>query len=136
MSTPENRTPGPASILIVDDEKDLREMMREVLQAEGHKVQVSARGTDALRELQARRFDLLITDLGMSDMPGWEVAAKAKELLPKLPIVVITGWLTSAELLGDKKAPIDQIISKPFQIQDLLAAVNRLLGETDPETSA
>jgi len=83
--------PSQPSILIVDDEPDVRSGLRDVLEREGFAVREAGSGTRALALLTEAPSDLMVTDLGMPDMDGAALCRAALERLPNLSVIVLTG---------------------------------------------
>ena len=111
-------------ILVVDDEADVREMLADVLTSRGHCVSLSAGGREALRRFEQERYDLVITDLGMPDLNGWEVARVIKAIRPSMPVLLLTGW---ADAVDADAGRVDAVIKKPFDMTELAAAVSSAL---------
>jgi CheY-like chemotaxis protein/two-component sensor histidine kinase len=129
--------PAPAAdekrtgrILAVDDEPELASMLARMLHRDGHHVEVCSEGTQALALLERERFDLLLTDVSMPGMDGWEVARRAKARHPDLPVGLMTGWGTQYE--GDDLSPrgVDFVLSKPFTIDAARSLVARVLAQS------
>lgn len=109
-----------ASILIIEDEKDIRTLLSDILSSEGHKVTMASDGKEGLTIFKRRKFDLVFTDLGMPGMSGWEVASAVKKGYPEVIVAVITGWgiqLNDDELKENK---VDFVINKPFKVNQIL----------------
>lgn len=117
-----------ASILIVEDEEEVRKLLSEILAIGEHEVEVAANGTQGLALFEKGSFDLVFTDLGMPDMSGWEVAKKIKTINDKVPIVLVTGW--NVEIEDDEKRTnhVDRVIQKPFQVEQVLSTVQEMMG--------
>jgi len=111
-------------ILVVDDEADVREVLADVLVARGHEVTLAADGREALRCFEQSRYDLVITDLGMPDFNGWEVARAIKAARASLPVLLLTGWADAVEAGAGR---VDAVIKKPFDMTRLTAAVSAAL---------
>lgn len=122
------RAGSPATILLVDDEKEIRELLTEALQMRGYAVTSVGSGSEALCRLEKNPFDLVITDLGMEGASGMEVARKAKALRSDTPVLLITGWAESEKELGENTADIDHLVAKPFSLTELGDAVENMLG--------
>jgi CheY-like chemotaxis protein len=90
--TAESSEMQPLRILAVDDEKQIVDLMSIMLDGLGHKIIGVTDGQQALDYLEKEDFDLVITDLGMPVISGWDVAAKAKSRKAGLPVVLVTGW--------------------------------------------
>jgi CheY-like chemotaxis protein len=110
-------------ILVIEDEKDVRELLADILTDEGHEVEISSNGREGLKAFKDSTFDLVFTDLGMPVMDGWEVAEKIKKISYFTPISVITGWKVKADDSELQKRGVDFIINKPFQIKQILQLV-------------
>jgi CheY-like chemotaxis protein len=114
--------PGPFRILCIDDEPAIRELIYEMLNHDGHQVEVTDGGKSGVSAFRAARdqgtpFDLVITDLGMPYMDGREVANILKIEAPATPIVMLTGW--GAFMQGEHSAQIDRILSKPPHLSEI-----------------
>ena len=112
-------------ILLVDDQQPVREAIRLLLGLNEHKVVEASSGAEALELFRRDCFDLVITDFEMPRMKGNELATRIKQLVPAQPIIMITAY---AEQLGDSNNPVDAILTKPFQLDDLRQAMARLLS--------
>ena len=113
-------------ILVIDDEADVRELVAEVLAGRGHSVTVAGGGREGLACFETGRYDLVLTDLGMPDLNGWEVARAVKACAPYVPVLLLTGW-ADAESSADVPR-IEGIIEKPFDVKRLAAAVSEALA--------
>ena len=119
-------SPANPTILLVDDDPAVLEGLRRVLQSEGWKVFSAAGGEDALEYLQAHRPDLMITDLSMAAVSGWDLLFHENLQRPALPIFVITALpLTS---IGGADRFAQEFFQKPIDLDALLSAVRRYLG--------
>ena len=109
----------------MDDEEEVAEALAMVLRRDGHVVACAPSGYDAVEILQnSPTPDVVLTDLGMPDINGWEVARTAKERFPKTPVGLITGW-GDDESLGTAvdRATVDFILAKPVDRRTLTAAI-------------
>lgn len=131
-----------ASILIIDDEKDVRVVLREVLERAGHDAIIAGNAAEGLEKLEASGADLVITDVIMPGMDGVTAVGKIRETHPDVPVIVISGGgnvapmeyepgaiSTSAYLASATNAGADRTLTKPFERQELLDAVNALLDD-------
>ncbi len=126
-AAPSAAAPRPARVLLVDDEAPVRQTAAALLELDGHAVVGAESGAAALRLLAAgERFDVLLTDLGMSEMTGMQPVAALRAQSQTLPCVLVTGWGSE---LGDADvaaAGVQAVLSKPFsreQLRDVLNAV-------------
>ncbi len=115
-----------ARVLLIDDEPDLRELARELLQDAGYPVLEAREGAAGLRVLYAQRPDLVILDLGMPGMDGWTVLARIREL-SELPILILSSQSGELERVRGLRAGADDFLVKPFFAEELLARVEALL---------
>ena len=109
-----------ASILIIEDEEDIRNLLLDILSSEGHEVTMASDGKEGLKIFKRRKFDVVFTDLGMPGMSGWEVASAVKKGYPEVIVAVITGWgiqLNDDEL---KENEVDFVINKPFKVNQIV----------------
>ena len=113
-----------ARILVIEDEEDVRELLKDILASEGHEVETSSDGSKGLKVFQSSTFDLVLTDLGMPEMNGWEVAARIKKISHATPVSVITGWEVKVDDSELRKPGVDFMINKPFQIKQILQVVH------------
>ncbi|WP_160164585.1 ATP-binding protein [Pedosphaera parvula] len=129
--TKESPASSPLQILCIDDEPLLRELVKEILESDGHRVQVADGGQTGLDAFQkaverGRPFDIVITDLGMPYLDGREVAKRLKAESPATPIILLTGWGAFMKSDGDVPAHIDGILSKPPRSSELRETLARL----------
>jgi signal transduction histidine kinase/CheY-like chemotaxis protein len=121
----------PLQILCIDDEPLLRELIKEILERDGHEVEVSDSGQSGLDEFRMARergrpFDVVITDLGMPYLDGRQVAKAVKQESPSTPVVMLTGWGAFMKEDGNTPEQVDGIISKPPRSRDLREMLSRL----------
>ena len=122
------------TVLVVDDDCDARSVVETVLRDDGIRVVGVSDPVDALLMLQARHFDLLLTDIRMPTMDGLELARRARELRPALRVLFLSAYA--------KELNIDPVreawVMKPFRSHELLGCIyetlSRNTGETRPPT--
>lgn len=122
----------PLHVLVIDDEPLLRELMREMLQRDGHQVEVAdggQAGLDAFHEALARGtpFDIVITDLGMPYVDGRAVAQAIKQVAPTTPVVLMTGWGTRLKAEAPVPPTIDYVLEKPPKFHEVRRALRRVV---------
>lgn len=113
----------PAKILVIDDEEAVREVLSKMLRAKGHYIETASDGNEGIEKFKKQVFDLVFTDLGMPKVSGWEVGKKLKELNPKVPVAMITGWGMELDRNKMKQSGIDLLISKPFNFDQVTQIV-------------
>jgi CheY-like chemotaxis protein len=111
----------PLNILCIDDEPLVRELIKEMLERDGHSVEVSDGGQSGLDEFRLA----VITDLGMPYVDGRQVAKAIKLESPKTPVVMLTGWGAFMKDDGDAPTQVDSILSKPPRSKDLREVLSR-----------
>ncbi|MEO8799679.1 MAG: response regulator, partial [Polyangiaceae bacterium] len=131
--------PNTRTILIVDDEEDIRKMLRRIFVAQGHNVVEADRGLLALRMVKEHVPDLILLDAMLPELHGFDIARRIKgsEKYGKIPIIMMSavyrGWRIAEDL---KQAyGIDAYIEKPFKIADVTAAVAKSLAQRDSRKS-
>jgi DNA-binding NtrC family response regulator len=116
---------GKLRILVVDDDENIREILQDILTMSGHLVVLSSNGEEALQFFYEQEFDLVMTDLGMPGISGWEVSRKIKQTHPQKPVIIVSGWgaqLTEEEI---KTNQVDLVLAKPFNIDQVLEVTER-----------
>jgi len=120
-------TTRTGSVMVVDDDADVRAFVVGALEAAGHKVIQADTAAAGLELLRQQRPDVLITDFAMPGMNGAEFAARARDRLPDLPILVISGYADSEAL--ERANASARILRKPFRADQLLAEVDGTLAQ-------
>ncbi len=116
-----------AHILVIEDDEEIRQLLFDILKPNGYHLAVSSNGAEGLKLYETSRFDLVITDLGMPEMSGWEVTQAIKKIHPHKPVLLLTGWGIETDQQKLKDSQVDQIISKPIQVDCLLRIVAEML---------
>jgi two-component system response regulator VicR len=119
-------------ILCIEDETEMIDLIRLILERKGFEVLGAIGGQEGLDAVRRERPDLVLLDLMMPDVDGWEVyrQMKADKELQDIPVVVVTAKAQSIDkVLGLHIAKVDDYVTKPFGPNDLLESVNRVLGE-------
>jgi len=124
---------GPL-ILVVDDYEDAREMYAEYLRFCGFRVAEARNGNEALEQAFTLMPDLILMDLSLPGMDGWEATRqlKADERTRQIPVVALTGHALAGASEGAKKAGCDSFVTKPCLPDDLVVEVRRMLGLARP----
>ncbi len=116
-------------VLVVDDEPDTLELVKLVLESAGFKTLLATSGREALKLAEASKPDLVLLDIMMPDMDGWEVFRKLKEKDPAIPIAILTAKAQNIDrLLGLHVLKADDYITKPFGKNELIDRVKKLTG--------
>jgi CheY-like chemotaxis protein len=117
-------------ILVVDDYQDAREMYAEYLQFSGFRVAEARNGNEAVERAFALKPDLILMDLSLPGMDGWEATRQLKsdERTRHIPVVALTGHALAGASEGAKKAGCDSFVTKPCLPDDLVVEVRRMLA--------
>ncbi len=131
-----------ASILIIDDEEDIRDALQMVLESAGYDVMVASNGNEAIVLQRGEPADLIITDIIMPEKDGVAIIKEIREEFPGTRIIAISGGggaqsaeympdaiTTTAYLAAAKDAGADMIFTKPFERKDLIQAVYELFNQ-------
>jgi DNA-binding response OmpR family regulator len=116
-------------ILVVDDDSDIRGLLRELLDRRGFAVTEARDGQEALRRFFEDRPDLVVLDVAMPGLDGWATLDRIREL-SDVPVVMLTAKATELEKTRGLRAGADDYVTKPFGRQELLARVEGLLRRT------
>jgi CheY-like chemotaxis protein len=119
-------------ILVIDDDSDIREVVGEALRFAGHEVATARDGREGLAQCRIFRPSLILLDLMMPGMNGWEFRAAQQRdpALAGIPVLVVTA------LGHDPDIQVSAVLAKPFRLEDLLAQVRRFTGEASPGVDA
>ena len=136
-STSTETTTRPLRVLCIDDEPLLRELLKEVLEFEHHKVETADGGQSGLDAFHAaikrgEPFDAIVTDLGMPFVDGRMVAQTIKTESPTTPVIMLTGWGTMLNERGDLPVDVDAIISKPPRPAELHETLTKVVKNSRP----
>lgn len=114
-------------ILIVDDNSDILELLQRVLRVDGHQIVTARDGLDALQQEAATHPDLIICDVNLPGIDGWEVCRRVKARRD-VPVMLLTVRAERADIERSRDAGADDHLPKPFDIGEFLGHVARLTG--------
>jgi CheY-like chemotaxis protein len=128
-----NVTRGPvaarsARVLVVDDNRRVREAVVGMLRMAGHHTDHAASGQEALAKLERDRFDVVLTDLSMPEMDGWAVANEVHRRWPGVKVVLITGNVVEPAIVDRNREFVSEVIFKPIRFDDLSSALSQALS--------
>ncbi len=137
----DSKPPDAKTILVVDDEEEIRKMLKRLLSQRGFRVLETDRGREALRMVKQHKPDLIVLDAMLPEVHGFEIARRIKnsERYKHIPIIMVSavyrGWRYAEDL--KQSCGVEQYIEKPFRIADVMAAVEASLAvESTPERSS
>src|SRR5919206_630764 len=126
-----------ARVLVIDDDADIRGLLRELLERASYEVVEAANGREGLRSLYGSSPDLVLLDVSMPELDGWQTLERIRDM-SDVPVVMLTARAAELEKVRGLKAGADDYVTKPFGRQELLARVETLLrrvngGQAAPE---
>lgn len=116
------------NILLAEDDVALREFLTRTLRKAGYGVDAYGNGLEALGAVEARSYDLLLTDIVMPGIDGLELSSRARIAQPGLRVVFITGFAAMAQKLPAEEGPQTRLLSKPFHLSDLTRQIEEMLA--------
>jgi DNA-binding NtrC family response regulator len=119
------------SILVVDDELLIRDLLYDFFQQQGWTIAVAENGERALEILRTRKIDLLLTDIKMPQMDGLALTNQVRSLYPDIPVVLMTGYPSVETAVEGIKAKVEDYIIKPFNINKLFKVLKSQLEEVE-----
>jgi two-component system response regulator MprA len=119
-------------LLVVDDERAVREALRRALELEGYEVELAEDGADALARLAASEPDAVVLDVLMPHVDGLTVCRRLRQQGSSVPILVLTARDSVSDRVAGLDAGADDYLVKPFALEELLARVRALLRRADP----
>jgi DNA-binding response OmpR family regulator len=116
------------SILIVDDNQELREVLRQELIEEGYAVFAAGDGEQGLDVLRKEHVDLVLLDIGLPGMGGFEVLKSIRKDFPGIRVVMITAHSDVYHAMESRKLGADDFVGKPYDINEIVLTIDRLRG--------
>jgi CheY-like chemotaxis protein len=122
-------TPTPRSVLIVDDDASIRLLLTTFLRRSGFQLRQARNGREALAEMRAGHIDVVVMDLLMPDVSGWEVlrVRAADPALREIPVIVLTAMNRAQVVVDVAGKGVSDVVGKPFDLDILLMAINASL---------
>jgi ligand-binding sensor domain-containing protein/CheY-like chemotaxis protein len=113
-------------ILVVEDEQMIRDVYIEILEMRDHSVSAFSNAEDALEAWQTDTYKLILCDLGLPGMNGWEFISKIREVDSNIPIIVLTGWGNEIGKERAKELDVQKVLAKPVSLEELMGTINEL----------
>jgi len=117
----------PGAILVVDDEDLFRDYLGNVIKFSGYKPLLAASGKEALKLADAYKISMIISDIKMPEMDGFELMERIRRKFPIMPVLLMSGYVDMASEAGNFLAQADGFISKPFHNTDIIREIERLV---------
>lgn len=121
------------SILIVDDDTDVRNMLSTILGDEGYSVETAENGKQAIKTCEKMPFDVALIDIDLPDIKGTELLHRLKEIQPKMVKIIITGHPSIENTMKAVNEKAEGYVLKPFNVAELLKMIKKLLAEKTNE---
>jgi CheY-like chemotaxis protein len=121
-------------ILVVDDNRDILELVERVLQTYGHDVVIARDGLEALQQETTTQPDVIVLDVNLPTLDGWEVCRRIKARRD-VPIMLLTVRAERADLERSYAAGANDHLAKPFDISEFLSRINQLAAHTTPPSA-
>ncbi|MDD4050758.1 MAG: response regulator [candidate division Zixibacteria bacterium] len=115
-------------VLVVDDDPSIRQVMNDLLTLAGYTVATANDAETALTIIEKNAFEMLITDLGLPQMDGWDLAVAARRFQPNLGILAISSWQGTDAATRMVEHGIDLVVWKPFRFDQIKEAIGRMNG--------
>ncbi|HUN66562.1 MAG TPA: response regulator [Bacteroidota bacterium] len=116
-------------ILVVDDEDALRTVLSSELSSSGYDVTTATDGDEAITEVDNKKFHLILLDIKMPRVDGFEVLKYVKKNHPAVKVIMLTGFADLKNAIESKKLGAEDFVSKPYDLVDLLTTIERVLNE-------
>jgi DNA-binding response OmpR family regulator len=123
-------------ILVIDDEYVIRAFLAEILGYSGYVVDVAATAQEGLALFDLNHYALVISDLGLPEISGWDVAKAMKCKKPQIPFILLSGWGIEKGDPRLQECGIDLLLPKPCQMDDIIEAVTQVLNAGAGSTEA
>jgi len=120
-----------ARILVIDDEKPIRNTLKEILEYEDHQVETASDGVEGLEMATENKFDIILCDIKMPQMDGVEVVEKLMDICPDVPVIMISGHATVETAVDTLKKGAYDFIEKPLDLNRLLVTIRNALERKD-----
>jgi DNA-binding response OmpR family regulator len=137
MNVVENNS--AVQILIVEDDEEMRSLLKEFLEEEGFETECASNGTDALREIAKKPFDLIVTDIEMPGLTGLDIIPEMNKLRPEVSIIVMTSFANEEVHRRSLEKGAGGYLEKPIHIEKLKALIHEMLsakqGMSSPRAS-
>lgn len=121
--------PEKNRILVVDDDEPLRTVLSTELSSEGYEVTTAADGSEAIDLVRDNNFDLVLLDIKMPNVDGFEVLKFIKGGKPNTKVIMLTGFADLKNAIESKRLGAEDFVSKPYDLVDLLTTIERVLGD-------
>ena len=119
------------TILIVDDEENILSLMAETLRLVGFATETASRGADAVSKVRTEKIDLVLLDINMPVMDGFEVLERIHQIKPELPVIMLSARQEKSDVIDGFRRGADDYVSKPFSVEEVVMRINAVLRRSD-----
>jgi two-component system response regulator VicR len=122
---------SPPTVLVAEDDPDVSDLVRHVLEADGYRVDIARDGEEALARFEARRPDLVVLDVMMPRLTGFEVLSRLRDLEAEgtpVPVLILSARVSEEDIVKGFRLGVSDYVTKPFMIGELRARVRALLA--------
>lgn len=116
-----------AEILVVDDEPSIRSLLGETLRIAGFNPAMASDGKSALEDIRMRNFDLILLDINMPRISGFEILKEIRRIQPNLPVIVLSARQEKSDVIEGFRVGADDYISKPFDLEELIMRIKSVI---------
>ncbi len=120
-------------ILVVEDEESIRKLLKMNLELEGYEVSVADRGDQALKAFKSEHFDLILLDIMLPQVSGFQICEQIRLINPDIPILILSAKDSSSDKVKGLKLGADDYLAKPFNLEELILRIQKLLVRSNPE---
>ncbi|MCX8150140.1 MAG: response regulator [Candidatus Bathyarchaeota archaeon] len=124
---------NPAKILIIDDDENIRKVLKTILEDEGYLVDTAETAQEGIEKSHSSFFNLALIDVRLPDMEGIEVLTKLRETTPKMRKIIVTGYPTLQNAIAAVNKNADAYILKPFNVESVLQVIKEQLEKQNEE---
>lgn len=131
VSEPDRSAPEDVTVLVAEDDPDISDLVRHLLEAEGYRVEVACDGEEALARFEECSPDLVVLDIMMPRLTGFEVLSRLRDLEAKgdpVPVLVLSARASEEDIVKGFRLGVTDYVTKPFMIGELRARVRSLLA--------
>jgi CheY-like chemotaxis protein len=118
--------PGQLRILMVEDHGETRDVLADLLRHVGHEVAVAASVADGVQAINAERFDVILSDIGLPDGSGYSLLAQARQKQPAIRAIALTGFVTEQDARFSREAGFDFHLTKPLDFHELRTVLGQM----------
>jgi DNA-binding NtrC family response regulator len=119
----------PASLLIVEDEEKMRELLQKILTTDGYRVKTASNGSEALAMIEETPFDIVLSDVKMPGLNGIELLKAVKKITAETYVVIMTAFGTIDSAVEAMKQGAFDYVSKPFKMDEIRILMNKIMEE-------